>query len=204
LAREFANLSVVEGRWEAEPEMRHQGLALLREHGAEVCLSVDADEFWPEGGLARLGAEIERVARPGTVYFARYHTCYRSFGYRVVSDHRMAVAVHLAGDTHFPARRRAAGPRHDLSDDFFFWNMGYVLSDERMWEKIRTFSHAHEIVPGWFEEKWLAWTPETRDLFRKEPRSRWPRTVPMEPASLPAVLHGHPFFPHAGRVAAGT
>jgi len=195
LSGEFDGLTVVEGRWDAEPEMRNEGLGRLRELGTEVCLSVDSDEFYPDGGIARLLAAVEADASPGTVYFARYHTCYRTFARRVLSDHRMAVAVHLVDDTHFPRRRRATGQRRDLPDDHFFWNMGYVLSDERMWEKIRTWSHAHEVLDEWWREKWLGFTPETRDLFRKEPASRWPYTVPVDLAELPEVLRGHPFFP---------
>lgn len=194
LAARHANLTVVEGRWDAEPAMRNEGLAHLRKLGVGVCLSVDADEFHPEGGIARILDFVERDAAPGTVYLSRYHTCYRSFARRVVSDHRLAVAVHLTPDTHFPRRRRASGPARDLPDDHVFWNMGYVLSDERMWEKIRTWSHAHEVLDGWWEEKWLGFTPETRDLFRKEPASRWPRTVPVDPAELPPVLREHPYF----------
>lgn len=197
LAREFDGLSVVEGRWDDEPAMRNAGLAHLRERGVEVCLSVDADEFYPEGGIARLLQAVERDATPGNVYFARYHTCYRTFLRRVVSDHRMAVAVHLTEDTFFPRRRRATGQRVDLPDEHYFWNMGYVLSDARMWEKIRTWSHAHEVLEGWWKEKWLGFTPETRDLFRKEPASRWPCTVPVDPAELPEILRGHPLFPRA-------
>jgi hypothetical protein len=199
LRREFGNLSVLEGIWHAEPEMRDAGLQQLRSHGVEICLSVDADEIYPDGTLERLHAEIAAADAPNTVYFARYLTCYRSFEYVVESNHRMAVAVHLAPGTHFPQRRRASGVRRDLPDEIFFWHMGYVLSDQRMWEKIRTFSHAHEVLPDWYQEKWLDWTPETRDLFRKQPASRWPRTFRIDPQILPGILHRHPYFPrHAG------
>lgn len=195
LCREFGNLSVLEGIWHAEPEMRDAGLRHLRSHGVEVCLSVDADEIYPDGVLERLHAVIAEAEAPGSVYFARYLTCYKSFEYVVESSHRMAAAVHLAPGTHFPQRRRASGVRRDLPDEVFFWHMGYVLSDQRMWEKIRTFSHAHEVLPGWYEEKWLAWTPETRNLFRKQPASRWPRTLRIDPRILPGILHRHPYFP---------
>jgi len=203
LGARFPHLTVVEGRWDDEPQMRNEGLECLRERGVEVCLSVDADEFWPEGGLARLLAAVEGDATPGAVYYARYHTCYRSFTRRVVSDHRMAVAVHLVADTHFPRRRAATGERRDLPDEHYFWNLGYVLSDERMWEKIRTWSHAHEVLGNWWHEKWLGFTPETRDLFRKAPASRWPCTVPVDLAELPPILHDHPLFPREREVGHG-
>jgi hypothetical protein len=195
LLREFENLSVLEGIWHSEHEMRETGLRHLRSLGAEVCLSVDADEIYPDGALERLHGVIAQADAPGIVYFARYLTCYKSFEYVVESDHRTPAAVHLAPDTHFPQGRRTSGERRDLPDEIFFWHLGYVLSDERMWEKIRTFSHAHEVLPGWYEGKWLAWTPQTRDLFRKQPASRWPRTHRIDPRQLPAILHRHPYFP---------
>jgi glycosyltransferase involved in cell wall biosynthesis len=195
LDRETGNLAVLEGVWNDEATMRNAGLAYLRGCGVEACLIVDADEIYPEGGIEALRGEIERRNRPGSVYFSRYETCYRRFDYVVESDHRLPVAVHLEPSTTFPLRRRPVGDRVDLPDRMFFWHMGYVLSDARMWEKINTFSHAHEVVDGWFEQKWLGWTPQTRDLFRKEPVSRWPRAVRIDPRMLPGILRSHPFFP---------
>jgi len=195
LEREIGNLAVVEGVWNDEPAMRNAGLAHLRERGIEVCFIVDADEIHPEGGLDAVRAEIERRNHPGSVYYSRYETCFRRFDYVVESDHRLPIAVHLEPSTNFPIRRRPLGTRVDLPDRLFFWHMGYVLSDARMWEKINTFSHAHEVLDGWFEQKWLGWTPQTRDLFRKEPASRWPRTTRIDPRRLPEILRSHPFFP---------
>jgi hypothetical protein len=195
LESEIQHLSTVEGLWDTEEAMRNGAMDLLRRAGMDVCLIVDADEFHPESGIERLREHIERENSPGTVYFSKYHTCYRRFDYIVESEHRTPVAVHLDADTTFLLRRLPAGRITYVPDSIHFWHMGYVLSDERMWEKLHTFGHAHEVVPGWFEEKWLNWTPGTRDLFRKEPRSRWPRTLKIDPATLPAILHSHPYFP---------
>jgi hypothetical protein len=195
LRREIGNLTVVEGIWDVEEAMRNAGLEVLRRGGMDACLIVDADEFYPAGGIARLRGLIERENAPGTVYFARYHTCYKRFDYVVESEHRVPVAVRLDADTSFLLRRLPSGRIVYVPESIYFWHMGYVMSDERMWEKLHTFGHAHEIVPHWYDEKWLRWTPETRDLFRKEPRSRWPRTTRIDPRTLPEILHTHPFFP---------
>lgn len=192
----YPNIEVVEGVWNSEPEERQDALCHLRRRKVDACLIVDADEIYPNGMVQRVVAEVERRNHPGAVYYARYVTCYRRFDYVVESDHRSAIAVHLDEDTEFVRRpRRPTGPRLDLPDDIFFWHMGYVLTDERMWEKIHTFSHAHEVLPNWYEEKWLKWTPGTRNLFRKAPASRWPRTLAIDPRILPKVLHDHPYFP---------
>ncbi len=196
LCHVFRNIEVIEGAWDSEPEQRQAALDHLKTGGAEVCLIVDADEIYPEGMVERVLSEIERSNHPGAVYYARYVTCYRRFDYAIESDHRTPVAVHLDDDTEFCRRpRRPSGPRRDLPSEVYYWHMGYVLSDERMWEKIHTFSHAREVLPDWYEEKWLKWAPSTTDLFRKEPASRWPRAVRIDPRILPKVLHEHPYFP---------
>jgi hypothetical protein len=165
--------------------------------GVEICLITDADEVYPDGMVLRLLAEVDRRSHPGAVYYARYTTCYRRFDYVVESDHRMSIAVHLDETTEFrQLPRRPTGVRLDLPDDIYYWHMGYVLSDERMWEKIHTISHAHEVLPGWYENKWLKWSPDETDLFRKEPASRWRRTIRIDPRILPKVLHDHPYFPY--------
>lgn len=195
LKRQIDHLAVLQGTWDDEAAMRNAGLACLRGHDVEACFIIDADEIYPKGVLDAVRSEIEGRNQPGSVYFSRYETCFRRFDYIVESSHRLPVAVHLEPSTVFPRRRRPSGPRVDLPEQLFFWHMGYVLDDARMWEKINTFSHAHEIVDGWFEKKWLEWTPQTRDLFRKEPVSRWPRTVRIDPRELPEIIHSHPFFP---------
>jgi glycosyltransferase involved in cell wall biosynthesis len=196
LNRELENLTIVDDVWDSESEARNAGLRHLRNLGTQVCLIVDADEIYPVGALDRLRGAIEAVNTPDTVFYARYLTCYKRFDYIVESDHRTPVAIHITDETAFHQRpRRPAGARRDLPGDVFFWHMGYVLTDERMWEKINTFGHVREIVPGWFEEKWVNWTPETRDLFRKHPVDRWPRTIRIDPLSLPEILHSHPQFP---------
>ena len=36
-------------------------------------------------------------------------------------------------------------------------HMSYARTDEQIRRKITTFSHAHQVVPGWFENVWKRW-----------------------------------------------
>lgn len=210
LSRQLPHLTIVEGQWEREEDMRNDGLRVLRRAGVDVCLSIDADEFYPEGGLERLKAEISSRNAPGTRYYVPYRTCFKRFDHlletrfqrengQVDSFMRAAVAVHLDAGTRFYRWRHTTGAPIDLPPTFFFWNMGYVLSDDRMWEKVHSWAHAFQLLPGWFEDKWLRWTPATRDLFYRDPACRWPRTIKINPVTLPRVLHAHPCFPDGRR-----
>jgi glycosyltransferase involved in cell wall biosynthesis len=206
LQAELPNLRVTRGIWSSEESMRNDGLRALGAAGMDVCVIIDADEVYPDGGLDALKSEIVRHNMPGAAYYARYQACFRRFDHVVetcyqrsngdgVSVHRAPAAVHLATDTTFYRHRNPSGAVVELPESLFFWHFGYVLSNERMWEKIHTFGHAHEILPWWFEEKWLRWTPDTRDLFFKDPPSRWPRTIKIDTAALPRILGKHPYFP---------
>jgi hypothetical protein len=196
LHADHPNIEVTEGIWDSAPQVRQEAFERLRQIGCEICLITDADEVYPTGMVKRVLDEIRRRGSPGAVYYSRYLTCYRRFDYVVESDHRMPIAVHIDERTEFQRLpRRPTGERLDLPDDIYYWHMGYVLSDDRMWEKIHTISHAHEVLPDWYEAKWLGWSPEATDLFRKHPASRWRRTVRIDPRSLPEVLHDHPYFP---------
>ncbi len=188
-------LSVVSGRWETEEAMREAGLARVRELGAPLCLIVDADEFYPAGGIAALRRTAEAAAAPGTVFWAHGLHLFRSMAYLAVeaTPRYLPVAVHVTPKTRFFSCRVPTGPRQDLPRDFTYWHVGYVHTSEKMWEKISTFGHAAEVVDGWFEHKWRRWTPQTRDLDRKRPE-KFSHTVPIDPRRLPAVLHDHPYF----------
>lgn len=192
-SRHLKNVRVVNGEWPNEEEMRNDGLALLRMLKVDVCLIVDADEFYPEGQLGKLRQFIDAHSHPGAVFWARHQDCFRRFDYVVDADLRLPVAVHIVESTRFVNLRVPSGPWCLLPRSIFYWHMGYVMGDRRMYEKIHTFGHSHELAPGWFQYKWLKWTPKTIDLCRKIP-FRWPRTVKIDLQELPTVLHTHPFF----------
>ncbi len=186
-------MRVLDGAWNDEEAMRNDGIAELRRLGATICLIVDADEFYEPSSLMALKHFVEENGETGNVFWCRYVNCYRRADYIVDAPRlRLPVAVTIAEDSRFVDRRVPSGRRVDVPEDIQYWHMGYVLPDARMWEKIRTFSHAASVPDDWFEAKWLRWTPETKDLCRRKP-GRWPRTIRINPAALPPVLHTHPY-----------
>lgn len=63
-------------------------------------------------------------------------------------------------------------------------HLSAVRTDEGMARKLAAFSHAGEVVPGWFDRVWKGWTPEMEDLHPTHP-ANWKKAVPVEEASLP-------------------
>ncbi len=199
-AARMPGLSVVRGRWEAEEPMRDAGLDLARELGAGLCLIVDADEFYPAGALGRVRAIAGAAPSRDRVYWGRANHLFRGLDRRVAGgrETRLPVALHITDESRFVAWRVPTGSRVDLPDDLRYWHAGYVQTDARMWEKINTFGHSAEVSQGWYQDKWLGWTPDTTRLFHKEP-DRWPRTERVDLERLPAALRQHRFADLARR-----
>lgn len=109
LQRELSNLTVIEGVWSREEDMRNAGLSVVRTLGVDVCLVLDADEFYPEGGLRQLKLEIERRNTPGRRYYVPYLACFKRVDHLLETQQngstasvmRAAAAVPLDHDTRF-------------------------------------------------------------------------------------------------------
>lgn len=194
VAAQWRHVRVRVGSWSNEESMRDHCLDIMRDSKIDVCMIIDADEFYPTGTLAAIRCYISDHASPGDVLWARYVNCFKRYDHVIDAPRlRLPVAVVVDAQTRFLEGRCPEGVRLDLPENLFYWHVGYVMSDRRMWEKIRTFSHAHEVAPRWFEEKWLAWTPQSTNLCRRQP-DRWPRTIKINRTALPQVLHSHPRF----------
>jgi hypothetical protein len=184
------------GCWSDEEAMRNEALAIMRECGSDYCLIIDADEFFPDQMLPKILAYLSEKVPYNMVAWAKYRTPYKRLDYEIQTTRaRLPVAVKINDDTKFIDKRIPTGEQYKLPDQYFYWHLGYVLSNRRMYEKINTYSHAHELPQNWYEEKWLNWTPETTNLCRKDP-TRWPRTVKFNSWDLPSIIYTHPFFPY--------
>lgn len=62
-------------------------------------------------------------------------------------------------------------------------------ADEQIHRKLSMFSHAHQILPGWFERVWKAWdaNPTMEDLHPVNP-PQFKRAVLQDPAIIPITL----------------
>ena len=67
-------------------------------------------------------------------------------------------------------------------------------SEEKMHQKITTFSVADQIVRGWYERVWLPW-PAQRQMRNIHPMvpEEFPEASRIEPTDLPEVMRAHPY-----------
>lgn len=193
LQSELPHLRVIPGEWDCEEDMRNQGLAAARESGFEFLLIADADEFYHDHDLVRIQESLVNDPESDS-WWCRMRMPFKYCDYVIVEkDHYLPVVARTREGVKFVNRRLPDGRRSHLPADLVCFNMGFVLPDDRMYEKMRTYSHAHEIVEGWFEDTWLPWTPSSKDLHPREP-SRWPCVTRCDPRDYPEILRGHPLL----------
>lgn len=159
------NTEVFSGAWQSEHETRNSGMALLSDCG--YVLHVDSDELIPDDGLESIKRGIATGAH-GVV--CRMHTYWKSIEYRIDPPEPLVALVAARKDVRFSQLRQPDVPKGGIAlvDRRIMHHLSYVRTDEEMREKLRTFGHAKEVIPGWYERVWKAWD-ENHDLENLHP-----------------------------------
>jgi glycosyltransferase involved in cell wall biosynthesis len=154
--------------WESEAAQRNWGLAHLMDF--DYVLIVDADELYSRRGIETMIASIRRLREP---YFRirEMRTYWKTTDYICAPLEGWEAPV-IAVD---PKRIRFYKQRQveDIMGSPLptastlpatLHHMSWVKSNEKIREKIGSFSHAEHIRPSWYENVWLQWTPDMRDI----------------------------------------
>ncbi len=77
-----------------------------------------------------------------------------------------------------------------------FYHFSFARRPSKMREKLMTYSHAHEILNGWYERVWQRW-PQQRDMMNLNPIDppKLPRALFKDLSDLPEVMTAHPYYP---------
>ena len=154
--------------WQSEEEQRNWGLSLLMDF--DYVLIVDADELYSRSGIETMIATIEsrhapyfRIREMRTYWKTTNYVCAPLEGWdapvvavdpKQVRFYKQRQVEHISGTRSLTAATLPGTLHH----------MSWVKSDEKIRQKIGSFSHAEHIRPGWYENVWLRWTPEMRDI----------------------------------------
>ena len=212
LASRHPKIALVKGVWDSEIEHRNAGLRLCAAAGMEYYFLVDGDEVYRRDHLANLREDI--LARPHVGQFIiKCDLFWRSFRYRIVADDLAWMPRRVFKLTRWSALGKSGiplpvrcrftgnnktnswGPVFHLDPRrVIFYHFSFARSPEKMREKLLTYSHAHEILEGWYERVWLRW-PEDREMANLNPVDppKLPRAVFREPSDLPDVMTSHPY-----------
>ena len=187
---EAAGARVILGDWPHESLQRRVALAQMK-LGFTHALIPDSDEvISPELLQTLLGIAESRTAELVAVHMDTY---WRSPAYVVRPREALTplLLLDLGSAQHVRIREFTGGRRLILPPEFgILHHLSYSGSDERVYRKISSWSHRHEVQPGWFQRVWKGWQsdPMVRDLHPTHP----PAYKQIEHIAVPEVLAGIP------------
>jgi glycosyltransferase involved in cell wall biosynthesis len=151
--------------------MRNLGLGMSLALGADYAFIVDADEYYPRKTLENYKKFIEQ--NPYLSYRAKMLVSFRQPNWVVPcpTDHGSIVAIRT--DQRFN-QLRSHGDSISIPDELgTIYHISYARSAKKIEEKMKSFSHASEVLPNWFNEVFLPATLESHNVHPTSP-SVWP------------------------------
>jgi len=155
---------VIERFWDTEAQQRDWGLGILRDY--DYVLIIDPDEFYTLEDRQKIISSL----KGDDAYRAEKMLTYwktRDYIFDPIDRHKPIIAVNPRKvrfcehrqtqpfDKSYPFTEQA--PLIPVTCHHFSW----VHSDEKVKEKIQSYSHAYDIPIDWFEEVWKKWTPDS-------------------------------------------
>jgi hypothetical protein len=184
-------IRVIRGDWPIEHVQRNAGLDAMAADGMTYCFVHDCDEIFDPADLRAMKATV--FASPEIDRWdMRWFTYWKSARFRIDPPEAYEpMAFVRIGAGRFSWIRRVDTPSRRLIDPEIGMchHMSYARSNAAVHRKISSFSHAHEIVPGWFNNVWLAWDldPTMTNLHPVHPAA-YARAIEQPLSELPPVL----------------
>lgn len=173
-------------RYDWEGKHRDAAVQTLTEDGADLILTIDADEVWDGRHLEAAFAEARQ---------------YNSYVNRCAFRHFWRSLGYVCLDGAYPSRiflPKSPRTEHYIGENVGVVNhFGYAQSTRLIEYKMAIHGHKGEWRPEWFERDWLGWTPETAATYgrRAHPTSAdyW-EPVPFNRRELAYLVGDHPYF----------
>ena len=192
----FPKCEVLVGSWATEEDMRNACLDKARKDGFDWLLIQDADEFYTEASWATIVRFLNVLPHDIKLLKSTWLNFWKHPSIILINHDGQAkltnagFALRLTPQARFINKRLTnySGSDSEAVLNVACFHYGWVLSDEEISMKIRTWGHAKEFNPSlWYELKWKRWSLDTRNLGTVNPCS-WYRAV-FYPGELPAFVH---------------
>jgi len=151
--------TVISRTWQNEAEQFNWGLDYLSDK--DWVLIVDSDERYTHREIDRILNALHVVSND-VIKIANMNVYWKNSDYVIVPKQIDKPVIAVRPNVRFIDKRRV-DEDFTIADNLMH-HFSYVRTNEEMKKKIESFSHANEIVNNWYEEKWLKWSPEMKNL----------------------------------------
>ncbi len=169
----------------SDAQQRNYGLRYLQSEGYDWALIVDADEFYTQENINKLLNSLSD--RHNVVRAPNMSVYWKTPEYLINPDPQPDLPiVAIKTDQKFSWSRLSDANLGGLTDAHFH-HLSYVRSNYDMRVKMDISEHTNEVVPNWYNDVWMTWTPEKINLHPVVPHqfaSTSYKPVPNEIRSL--------------------
>ena len=156
--------AVYTGEWETETDQRN--FTLERMEDMDFILIAPPDRFYTKEDLALIRLFVDNQAEKG-VYGLYSLNYWKNFNTVIWPTYDLPAALfsRKTDDGNYAHFRYAneldSGHTHrGYLPGVMSHHISWIKTDKEMLEKIQSYTHAGEVLDGWYENCWLSWTPD--------------------------------------------
>lgn len=161
-------IEIVSKSWKTEEDQRNFGLQHLREGGIDWCFIIDDDEMYNHTDLHQ---QIEKIKKDKhSVYLSPHQVYWKTRNWAIANLVEALPSFTKTDGSAYFSKARALIVQHNHTwhtfspDELICHHLSYVRSDEKMFRKITTFSHAEDLKNSWYDKVWMQWSPQMENI----------------------------------------
>jgi hypothetical protein len=181
--KKYPKCEIVEGTWDREHEQRNFGLKLSKQKDCQFCVIVDTDEIYHPFEFENL-KELIKKNMTVPAFHCSWNTYWKQkplYQIEPRESFNPLIAANVDQYLFYDKRQGITCDQYGVPTPKYFCaflpphvillhHFSYARTDEYIKNKIQNFEHSHEIVPGWHENVWLGFTPDTKYLNPTNPK----------------------------------
>ena len=163
-------ITIIEGDWMSDTDERNYCLQRAKEDGFDYIMVQDADEFFFHKDFEKI-LQLVKDNPEVDVFAIDLYAFWKSFKYIIISNDKGKIGgtnqtiVNLHTVNKYDYIRNVHGGNHMTLPEVICYHGSYVLSDEQLYRKIKTWGHSMDFDSDkWYNEVWLPWTLESKNL----------------------------------------
>jgi hypothetical protein len=196
IEEKFPKCQLLIGCWATEEAMRNACLEQARGDECDWLIIQDADEFYTASSWGTIIKSLEQAPKSVNLIKTTWYNFWKHPSLVVVNKDgsikglNAGFALRITDCASFVSKRKTtfSGSNAEAILDVPCFHYGWVLSDEEMRMKIRTWGHTQEFDPNvWYNLKWKRWILATRNLYPVN-SCAWARAQ-FFPGELPSFVY---------------
>ncbi|MFA5857605.1 MAG: glycosyltransferase [Elusimicrobiota bacterium] len=188
--------------YSGEVKLSNTALNIIRKYFPEMgyVLLIDGDEVYEEKHITNL-LKYAYTNTEDVSFYSRWYTYWKTPGFRIdpMEPYSPLVLFKPNSETLFTGPRVINDKERERNilnpEDVLVHHFSYAKPDDKIRQKILSFSHCREIVDGWYENVWRKWDEDNTltNLHPTHPEC-YKHVVEVDIKNIPVFMADHPLI----------